>query len=248
MQKNNRRRGERGNVLYYIMIAVALLAALSFAVAQSGRTSMQTLAEDKQKLYSSEIIDYGHVLANATGQLRLRGIKETDVSFESPLTAANNYINPNCTETDCKVFETDGGGVTWVLLREEALDPAHSGAADYKWWSISGDYDVASVGSNCAGPDCKDLVAFANNLRKEVCLKINDLLGVSNPGGNPPASSVSLDPMANHFKGTYPNTATTLDGAGAVDKDALHNHTAACVKHDEPADPTYIYYQVLFSR
>lgn len=242
------RAGESGNVMFYILLAIALLAALTFAVAGNERTSAHNLTADKIRLYATDIIDYGHALSNATAQLRLRGIRDMNISFESPLTAANNYINPNCTTDDCRIFAPDGGGVIWTLLDAAALDTTHTGAPDYAWWSISGAYDITSVGSNCAGSNCKDVAAFANNINVDVCKEINRLLGIVNIGNAPPVSSISLDPMGGHFKGTYPNTADTLDGATAAAKETLHNHTAACVKHDTPADPTYIYYQVLMPR
>jgi hypothetical protein len=76
---------ERGNVMFYILIAVALLAALIFAVAQSGRGNIQQVSEEKARLFATEIIQYTGTMANGVAQLRLRGVRDTEISFDNPV-------------------------------------------------------------------------------------------------------------------------------------------------------------------
>lgn len=241
---------ESGNALFYILIAVALLAALSYAVTFGSRATVNNLDRDRINLLSSEILEYANIIANGVSQLRLRGYRPDNISFESPQTAANDYIGINCTTNDheCKVFHPSGGGLVWKFVPEQALESAHDGSTDYGWWSISGYYDIDEIGTNCADETCKDLVAYANYLRRDVCIALNDLLNVTNPGGEPPKASGGLDPMNEHFHGTFSSLSGTVEGDSPADKQALAGRNAACVAHITPSDPTYMLYQVLIPR
>lgn len=241
---------ESGNALFYILIAVALLAALSYAVSYGSRATVQNLDRDRINLLSSEILEYAGVIANGVSQLRLRGYKPEYISFESPQTSGNDYIGVNCTgtEPECHVFHPSGAGVVWKFVPEQALETAHDGSTDYGWWSISGYYDIDEIGTNCADDTCKDLVAYANYLRRDICIAINDLLNVTNPGGQPPKANGGLDPMAQHFHGTFSSLSGFIEGNGAADKTAIKGRDAACIAHTNPSDPTYMLYQVLIAR
>ena len=74
---------QSGNVIYYVLIAVALLAALSYVVAQSGRGGFSSITKDRAGLIASEILDYSNMIETAMGQLRLRGCGLEEVSFEN---------------------------------------------------------------------------------------------------------------------------------------------------------------------
>lgn len=240
---------ESGNALFYILIAVALLAALSYAIAAGSRASVKNLDEDRINLLASEILEYSGIIANATSQLRLRSYKATEISYESPQTSTNDYINANCTANTCKIFHPDGGGIVWNFVPVQALDSAHDGSLDYKWWSISGRYDVEYIGTNCASDEgCKDLVLYANYLKRSVCLAINDFLGITNPSGEPPRENGGLDPMNEHFRGSYSGLTGDVKGNSIADQEALAGKSAACIVHTTPSDPTYIFYQVLIPR
>jgi hypothetical protein len=239
---------ESGNVLFYILIAVALLAALSYAIAYGSRIAVQNLDEDRLRLLASEVIGYSDNIATAVSQLRLRGFDPSEISFETPQTAANDYINTNCADNTCLIFHPAGAGLLWNFAPSQALDTIHSAETDYEWWSFSAHYDVKEVGTNCAGDSCKDLVLYLNYLRRDVCIQINEFLGINNPGDLPPEEDGGLDPMNNHFKGTFSNLAGEVTGKNAEDLAALNTQKAACVSHTTPVNPTYIFYQVLVPR
>ena len=136
----NTHHSESGNVLLYILIAVVLLSALTFAVSQSNRGNVQQLSEDRARLLATEIVDYAEIISNAVAQLRLRGCSDTEISFENPIAAG--YTNG--TDTFCQIFHPDGGGITYVAP-DEALGTGLE-------WSFSGNRYIDNVGSWSATP------------------------------------------------------------------------------------------------
>ena len=82
---------QSGNVLFYILIAVALLAALSYTVAQSTRGNVSQLSAERARLYATEIIENGNVISSAVSQLRLRGVGLDELCFDHPSWGASDY-------------------------------------------------------------------------------------------------------------------------------------------------------------
>ena len=105
------RHSENGSAIFYIFIAVAMLAALSFAVAQSSRSTGKSLTEDRAKLAASEVISYGDTIAKAVGQIRLRGMQDYAMRFSH--SNANATYGIYDTEPRAEIFNPQGGGVIY---------------------------------------------------------------------------------------------------------------------------------------
>lgn len=171
---------QSGNVLFYILIAVALLGALSFAVSESSRGAGD-ISEDRAKLYANEIVEYGNVLATAVGQLRLRGCSDTEISFENNL--VSDYDNTNApTDESCHVFSPNGGAVTYMAPNAEAFDTSKSSYTGYGNMNFTGDIQVMQIGNDCGDASCSELMVTTPYLKQEVCNQINKL---SNAGTEP---------------------------------------------------------------
>ncbi len=241
---------ESGNAIFYIFIAVAMLGALSFAVTQSSRSSLQSLTEDRARLFSSEIADYGNVLATATMQLRSRNIRDTQISFENNFVSGYNHapVQPSAN----KIFSVDGGGVLYKEPPLEWLDTTQSGQPNYRDWIFSGTANVFGVGTTASGQvSTTELAAFLPYIRQEICLEINDRLGVPNPGGNPPqdiqdAESWNAIPANTKFTGAYEVGFWLGDDATGHE---LQSKRAGCFEgNGTPPAGTYAFYQVLIGR
>jgi hypothetical protein len=234
----NSRHGKRedGNVLFYVLIAVALLAALSYAVAQSGRGNGAGVSDEKVKLIATEILEYASVMSNAVAQLRLRDIKDTDLCFAAPEWGVASYNNPSCTDDATKIFHLRGGGVTWVNAPSGAMDAT---ATPDNLWHIYGNNEVKDVGTTCADDECADLILVTDELRLNVCLKLNELMGVTNPSGAPPTDSLI---NTTRFIGTYSYAETLGNEAGEY----LKGKTGGCFENTGSAK--YTFYKVLVAR
>jgi hypothetical protein len=245
MVKHRARRGESGNALFYIFAAIALLAALTYAVSHSGRTSVSDLTKDRVRLLAGEVISYGDSVAKGTAMLRLRGIPATSIDLDNSV--LTGYDNAACTTADCAVFDPDGGGVNYVIPPTDWLDSSFSGQGDYGQAYFDGHSCVPLVGSghtdcDSDSTDNEELVMFVPFVRKQLCTQINDLLSVGNPGGDAPV--VSDCAFGTKFTGSFG------DGT-AIDAPELAGKTAGCFRYDGGcggAGGSYHFYQVLIAR
>lgn len=222
---------QRGSSLFIILIAIALFAALSYALSRGG-DSTKGLSNEKTRLLASDVIDIGNNLADATIKLRLHNIKDTDISFENSV--VSGYTNAACTSDTCKVFAFDGGGKDW-----EAISTDVNGAIDM---GITGDLAIADIGTSSA-----DLVMIIPELSLDICNRINSLVGIDTTG----TPTVIASATANKFTGTYSGaptsiTSTQIDGH----KSGCFQITAASgtAVTGAPLADTYTFYQVLLSR
>lgn len=228
------RQNESGNVFWYIFICIALLGALSFAIAQGGRTSVSELTHDTRSLTASEIIGYGDTLAKAVTQLRLRGTAVNGLSFANTVFPAADYGTYNTTAAS-EIFNPSGAAAIYAPPPPEA----QSAPADYQ--ILSGN-EIENIGTTCGTAACADLILAAPNLLQSVCIRINELLGVDNPGGVPPVDS-DIDETATFKAGASPFSYAATIG----DEDsALASQREACFQ--ETGESEYVYYKVLLPR
>lgn len=248
-----------GNILFIILIAVVLLAALSYTVAQGWRAGSANLDNDKARIYAAEIVQYGNVLEHATSQLRLRGYLETEISFENSI--VNGYANPNCTQDGCKVFNINGGAISFVAADRLWLEQDDAQATNvvanfsdvgnlFGNWYFPYNTCVNFVGTG--GDDCfsdtrdvSELMVWLPWIKKEVCIAINDLLGIPNPSGVPPSVT---DTIINSSAFKYNGTFVAGSGHEYVDMNGINT---ACIYHSTPGVSPglgYFYYKVLIPR
>jgi hypothetical protein len=100
------RSNQRGNVLFLILIAVALFAALSYAVTQSSRSGGDS-ARETNILNSAQLAQYPNQIRTAVLRQNIDGVDITAVRFNAPAdfaTLDNNRIG---------VFHPEGGGAVY---------------------------------------------------------------------------------------------------------------------------------------
>lgn len=243
------RESERGNVLFYILIAVALLGSLSYAVSQSSRGNVSEISEEKTRLLATEIIEYGNILANGTGQLKLRGHRNTEISLEN--NGVNGYANANCIDDTCKVFHVSGAGIIYRSPETEWLDSSQSAQPQYGNLYFASSTCIIDVGTNSTtlcndSGDDEELLMIMPWLKKEICVEINDLLGINNPGGDPPQDTgASWSGGFTKFTGSYGGSEEIGEGGGSD----LAGKTAGCFEGGgTPPAGSYHFYRVLIAR
>ena len=235
MKKSASRKNESGNVMFYILIAIALLAALSFAISQSGRGSVSDVTADRQRLLVAEILDYADTVKKSVQILRLRGVAFSRLDFDVPALAG--YDNASCTTDECLIFNVNGGGAVY----KQASSSATVSAAD---WIFTAANEVEEIGTTAGAASGADLLMVLTPVKREICLALNVRLGIANNGAGGDAPDDAEIDLSIPFTGTASYSKTLGDEAGATKLGPGHN--AACFK--DGASGNYIFYQVLLPR
>ncbi len=227
----------RGNALFLILIAVALFAALSYAVTQSGRGG-GSIDREQMTLSASQMMDYGAIMQQTIQRLRiLNGCTENDISFErSPFDGVTDpdYVNSVSTVTDfsCHVFHPNGGGLDFATPPNSVND-----GSDY---TFAGTLRIGEVGNNGDG----DLLFSLANVDIEFCRAYNNL--ANNDFTQNPPQDMHLGDILATFDGNYVS-------GGRIISNPAHNldgQTQACFEGGTTSPPagTYHAYFVLIER
>lgn len=223
---------QRGNALFIILIAVALLAALSFAVTYSSQTGgAGAVSKEKARLMASEILEYSKIVTNAVTQLRLRGCEDSQLSFANA-TVGTYTNNAAPSDNTCHVFSPAGGGVSWSVPQKGVMSVSPSPSDS---WNIYGGNEVEGVGSTSGAPENADLLLALNGVSLELCQEVNGLLKVTSPTAVPPQDS-GID--TTRYVGTY--SAADVIGDEAA---ALNGQKAGCF--EDTGASKYVFYKVL---
>lgn len=164
-KKDTNRKHERGNVLFLILIAAALFAALSYVIVQSSRSGGGDAAREKYALDAAEIRGYVTALQTSIGRMLINGCSLTSLNFHNDADGGL-HTNPNATPGNtCDVFHPAGGGVALKTSTNKwASDPN---------FYYSGSAAVSGIGTTCATPECSDLVLVMRGVHMGLCEALN---------------------------------------------------------------------------
>tara|TARA_B100000780_G_scaffold271599_1_gene232711 strand:+ start:711 stop:1493 length:783 start_codon:yes stop_codon:yes gene_type:complete len=244
--QDNNRKNERGNVLLYIFIAIALLAALSYAVSSGNRGGTAEISSERARLAASEILEYTNNISNAVSQLKLRGCTDVEINFDTP-TSATDYSNPNApVDNSCNIFHITGGGLQYVDPQSIWLDSTSSAEDFYGEYLFTGSSCVDFLGTGSAGcdgdgSDAAELTIIVPFLQLEICQQLNGLSGFEDVTAAPPAEADDAWTATPAFKGSYPAPEQISQG---------DNQKAGCFAGKSGSTPNggYHFYKVLMAR
>ncbi len=245
-KSTSKARFQSGNVLFIILIAVMLFAALTYADTNSGRGGSNSDRE-RGTINATDYMAYGSGMEKAVARILSDDVSEGALSFENTIwqqydgtqveTAA---MFAACTETKCKVFDPAGGGLSPRQFPQQSVDGPVNG--DIR----SGDGVVYALKVTGVGTTAHDLVLMIAGIDKNTCLRTNDALDITNPSGNPPADAWG---GAVRYAGssTGPNDATDEIGDTATQ---ITDKSAGCINRSGGAygSADNYFYQVLLPR
>lgn len=218
---------ERGNVLFLILIAVALFAALSYAVTSSNRTGGGNVSKETARANAAAIIQYGAALKIAVTRMQIsNGCTDGTLNFANAYYKDRNNAPLMSTNSNaplsgaCDLFSVQGGSASPFIAPADALD--RSGVdTSYNTIPGSANMEVSQVkGIGLDGPlgteAANDIIFRINWINKETCIAINDILGNANPGGNPPNRNWA-GAHGSYVNGSLASSSllSTFDGADA---------------------------------
>ncbi|MCK6417681.1 MAG: hypothetical protein L6Q57_01930 [Alphaproteobacteria bacterium] len=223
---------QSGLALSYILIAVALFAALSFAVANMMRGSGEDVAgQEKARIIAQEVLDYARAARQAVQSVRISNTcTDEEISFENSTVAGYAHA----TRDECKIFETTtGAALNWPIPPDSANDGSPYAFTDAPIEDLpeSGDGDP-------------DLVMVLPQVSAQVCVQINKLAKVNSaasyapPQENDDQSTLGSDKFAG--SASYATVGAVIGGAQLAGK------TDACFESQNSG--VYFYYGVLLAR
>jgi hypothetical protein len=173
---------EKGNVLFIILIAAALFGALSYAATQGMRSGGKDISKDQAGLYADEILDYSKSVEVAVQRMMARGVSENSLCFDiDQYPGGNNgFEHAACADTKNRVYHPNGGGISYKDINTDALDSANSANSTYALPYIQSGYQMVGIGQESVA----DLLVQVNFVMKDVCLAINNALGILNDSGD----------------------------------------------------------------
>ena len=202
---------QNGNALFLILIAVALFAALSYAVTQSGRSG-GGINREQATIDAANMIQYAGQIQQAIYRLKLiNGCTENTISVEGVPDKAGTSINASApADKSCHIFDPEGGGVSPIKFNARSfIIPASAGwTSNYAAWWKMGDTSfnpheiVPNVGTANA-----ELLFQIFPLSLEVCTEINRKLSINAPTFSPPAGNIYISYF---FEGFYFNDHTMI--------------------------------------
>lgn len=210
---------ERGNAVIFILITIALLAALAIVVTRSSDDTTNAGDRERGRVEASELMRFTKGVEQTVKTMSMRGVSENDLSFD--VSYLSGYTNAGCTVDDCKVFNVAGGGLSF-----DDNSAAQS-------WSIFGDHAVQDVGSASS-----DLIMQAK-VGKSLCMEINRILSIPNAASDAPADDISA---TSAFTGSF--TAAGGDSIIGNDSADFAGKSAGCRKDGTD----YYFYHVLIAR
>lgn len=206
---------ERGNILFYILIAIVAFAALSFAISRGGRESASTIDREKVDLAATEILDYATALRGNIQNMSIQGVKQNQLCFDHA-SYGTAYQYAACSSAKNKVFDSLGGGAPAPRTPSPAvLVTSQSALPGYGLWSFPRTIQIKGVGTDCSSPTpgCNELVAIMLPLRDDVCRAINKKMAIDNPDNLPVnISTVTYAPYLGSFVYDSVIDPTTLIG------------------------------------
>lgn len=247
--KKTFRRGERGNVLFLILIAVALFAALSYAVTSSSRSGGGDANSETNLISSAQITQYPATIRTSIIRMVVsNNVQPEDLEFNRP-----EEFDDIDTVTH-GVFHPSGGNATYSNAPEDIMNTGTGNTNAAGRWYFNAENEIVYVGGTTSdgsadgAPDrsTADIIAFLPDIKESVCSRINEELGIT---GIPTETNIEIE---GHVMGTDSSATTTGicdtscagDAIGAVAAD-LNGQPFGCFQM--PAG-TYHYYHVLVER
>lgn len=212
---------EQGSAIWFILLAVALLAALTMTMTRSSDTVEQSGDAERARLLASNLMRYTGGIKTAVERMLTSGISESDLCFHDAGWGNNDYNGASCTNPANQVFGAEGGAVPF-----RTFDFAPK-------WRIFGSHTVLNLETTQT-----ELIIQAQ-VDGSLCREINNMLNIDNPAGDAPADiAQNIAP----FTGSYALAAA--DSTIGNEAAQLAGKESGCRKEGGQ----YYYYQVLIKR
>jgi len=233
-----------GNILFVILIAVALFATLGYAVTQSSRGGGSDTTKETATINAGVLSQYNASIRASLQRMTTDNKDPLTLEFNTPATLSS------LTSSSVGVFHPDGGAVLYQNAPASVMD--QTGVNPSGRWIFSLNFEVVNIGTSVNGSsDGNDLLAVLVGVKKSVCDQLNTKNGISiNPyplGTSHYYDSADvLSDSTIYMDQSYTPPALECVYGGAADDSALKGKSEAC--YFDAANNVYVYYNVLLER
>ncbi len=229
---------QRGNILFLILLAVVLFAALSYAVTRNERGQVKDVSKERAETIASQLIQNAGLIENTIMRgMTVGGIP--DYGFDLSGTYTTSAPNNTCTSTACRVFSDKGGPVPSMVLPAWASEFGTD--INMQFYMVT----IVNVGT-----DLPDLVMMYRGAKQEVCDAYNRLSSASELDGVSKLESwgwLSNNSGLAWYTGTLtamPSGYSTLGDSYA----ALKGKRSFCFYHNGAPSEGHVLIYVLMAR
>lgn len=249
--KNTQRKSEQGNVLFLILIAVALFAALSYAVTQSTRSGGGSADRETSILNSAAMTQYPAAMRTSLVRMVLAGTGVQALEFNAP----SDFGALNSTAVG--VFHPLGGGAVYQNAQGELMENGQQGT-----WTFNANFNIPQIGVSDIG-DGNDIIAFLPGVAQNICDRVNREFNLPTAGCTTTAGDIPdlaligpgtgartnidklMDNNYNFNNETVPGQSNTIQGAGGS-CEAFSGQPSGCF--NDTAGNRFVFYSVLLER
>lgn len=160
-------KSQKGNVLFLILIAVALFAALSYAVTQSSRSGGDA-SKETNVINTAALTQYPNSVRTAVLRMIIGGIDPLDIYFNKPDEFSGGGFTFFVGKESRGVFHPQGGAASYQQVPANLASAA--AAID---WAFTADFEIPLLGISAAGSTGNELIAFADGVTENICSRVN---------------------------------------------------------------------------
>jgi hypothetical protein len=153
---------QRGNALLYVLLGIALFAALSYTLSRNTETAGGNLSEEKATLMANRLISHAGQMSQAIQQMLMTGSHIEDIDFTKPGEAGYG------TGAQHQVFHPSGGGIN--VFDQSDPNWYENASPNSGWQSMT----VTNVEWTPTSAD--DLIYTFISVNSDICRKINEIM------------------------------------------------------------------------
>ena len=157
------KKTERGNVLFLILIAVALFAALSYAVTQSSRSGGSDASSETAAVNSASLTQYPTGIRTAMLRMSIAGVPVDTMEFNEPEDFGDCTQPSGGPVGGACVFHPNGGGAVHQYA------PQNAGVTGGPLpWYYNDNFAITDVGTSAT-----EMIAFLPDVTEGLCRELN---------------------------------------------------------------------------
>ena len=224
---------QAGNVFVIILLGVFLFGSLMYMFSRNAQQGTGNLTKQQANIAAQEILNYARLVEGAVDRVRRNGCSETEISFANDVVTGYEHTPP--ARDECKVFDEDGGKITYMQPIENWLDNIHSAQSTYGEFAFTDSTSVTGIETTK-----QEGSLLLNYIQLNICTEINNQLGIANPAGLPP-EDVGVFNSTILYDGRFPNTPSS-----PINAPETIGRPTGCVQYN--GVNRYHFYHVLLAR